>query len=91
MTALKNNLTTKDVISAEMIQRLSQNTLVLTHSAGNPDIDKTNRVNAKTPYLHYPIAYPTLDNLFFNPDYSQHYTYNYGEAKRLKEERIKND
>lgn len=57
-----NYLTTKDVLNAEMLQRLSPNTLIVTHSAGNPDIKKANQVNelvgAKTPYLHYSVASP---------------------------------
>jgi filamentous hemagglutinin len=59
---IPNSLTTKDVLTGEMLQRLSPNTLVITHSAGNPDIDKANQANylvgAQTPYLHYSVASP---------------------------------
>jgi len=51
---MPNSPTTKDVLNAEMLQRVSPNTLVVSHSAGNEDIYKANEVNAlvgvQTPY-----------------------------------------
>lgn len=57
-----NYLTTKDVLNAEILQRLSPNTLVVTHSAGNSDIKKANQVNslvnAQTPYYLISVGSP---------------------------------
>ncbi|MBF6675342.1 hypothetical protein, partial [Campylobacter sputorum] len=49
-----NYLTTKDVLTAYKLQQLSPGTIIITHSAGNEDIFKTNKINyiqgVKTPY-----------------------------------------
>lgn len=58
-----NYLTTKDALNAYMLQKLSPDTIVITHSAGNEDIFKANQVNAlvgaNTPYIHYSVGSPT--------------------------------
>ncbi len=60
-----NYLTTKDVLNSYVLQQLSPNTHVITHSAGNEDIYKANRasalVNAKTPYIHTSVGSPTSE------------------------------
>ena len=60
---LPNSFTKKDVLNAHKLQELSPNTIVVTHSAGNPDLDKAQQVNAlvnaKTPYKVISVASPT--------------------------------
>ncbi|MDB4257424.1 hemagglutinin repeat-containing protein, partial [Arcobacteraceae bacterium] len=55
-------LTTKDVLNAYIYKQLSPNTLLETHSAGNEDNYKANKINAllgaKTPYIHKSYGSP---------------------------------
>lgn len=58
-----NYLTTKDVLNAHQLQQLSPSAIIVTHSAGNEDIYKANRVNALlnaiTPYKQISVGSPT--------------------------------
>ena len=57
-----NYLTLKDSLNAYMLRQLPKDSVVITHSAGNEDIYKANRINAitntKTPYKHLSVGSP---------------------------------
>ena len=57
-----NYFTLKDSLNAYMLQQLPKDSVVITHSAGNEDIYKANRINAitntKTPYKHLSVGSP---------------------------------
>ena len=59
---VSNFTTTKDVLNAYSIKQLSKDTIIITHSAGNEDIFKANKINkeigVKTPYNLISVGSP---------------------------------
>ncbi|MCZ6135734.1 hypothetical protein [Campylobacter ureolyticus] len=59
---VSNFTTTKDILNAYSIKQLSKDTIIITHSAGNEDIFKANKINkeigVKTPYNLISVGSP---------------------------------